>query len=224
MPNNQLFISPSEEVDEYLGFRINDIEHDLFLKARDLRPDGDQNNLGHVLHGGHQTWVGLDPQTLNTPYSELKLLCDVLKPKSDELMVDLGAGYGRLGVVLAHLYPEVQFLGYELVEERVQEGNRIFEKLGYEKGKLMTADLTHNFKLPVAQYYFIYDYGKVAHIRQTLKELEALADNHSFTVIARGKGVQSIIEHEHPWLADIYPIHREEKFSIYSMTDPGNRG
>ena len=224
MTNNQLFISPSEEVDEYLGFKIKDIEHGLFLKAKGLRPEGDLNNLGHVLHGGHQTWVGLDPQTLNTPYTELKTLCDVLRPRGDELMVDLGAGYGRLGVVLAHLYPEVKFLGYELVDERVQEGNRILKKLGYTKGTLITADLTRDFSLPIAEYYFIYDYGKVAHIRQTLKELEALADQHSFTVIARGKGVQSIIEHEHPWLADIYPVHREENFSIYSMTDPDNRG
>lgn len=220
--NNQLFISSPELVDQHFGFQIKDIEHSLFLAAKELRPSGNLSNLSHVLHHGHQTWVGLDPQTLNTPYAELQLLCELLKPKADEHVVDLGAGYGRLGVVLFHLFPEVRFTGYELVKERVQEGNRVFKQLGYAKGELITADLTHNFKLPVANYYFIYDYGKVAHIRQTLSELEELADTHRFKVIARGQGVRSLIEHEHPWLADVYPVQREEYFSIYSMTGEDN--
>lgn len=222
--NNQLFNLPSSEVDKILGYRIDEIEHNLFLAAKALRPDGDLKNLGHVLHGGNQTWVGLDPQTLNTPYAELKLLCEILRPRPNELMVDLGAGHGRLGAVLALLYPEVSFIGYELVEERVKEGLRIFKELGYQRGNMITADLTNSFKIPPANFYFIYDYGKVAHIRQTLKELEELANTQNFRVIARGKGVRSIIEYEHPWLAGVYPVHHEENFSIYSMTDLDSHG
>lgn len=201
----------SSELDQYFGLKINEIEHELLLKARSLRPDGTMANFGEVLHGGHQTWVGLDPQTLNTPYAELDLACDLLNPKTGETFVDLGAGYGRLGLVLAEKYPGVKFIGYELVKERVEEGNRI---LGGEK--LFTQDLmSETFVLPVAEYYFLYDFGKTEHIRKIMKQFEKLADSHHFKLVARGKGSRSIIDFEHPWLT-CQSVLREENFSIYS--------
>lgn len=209
----------SEEMDKKFGLKINEIEDNLLKAARTLRPDGDMDNLGSVLHDGSQTWIGLDPQTLNTPYEELIRLCEVLKPKSGSHMVDLGAGYGRLGLILSEMCPGVIFSGYELVSERVDEGNRVFRERGLHDCKLMTQDLTDPaFKIPPADYYFIYDYGKVAHIRQTMKQLETLADKIKFKVIARGKGSRSIIEFEHPWLSQVFDVHHEENFSIYSMS------
>lgn len=201
----------STELDQHFGLRINEIEHDLLLKARSLRPDGNMANFGEVLHGGHQTWVGLDPQTLNTPYRELDLACELLNPKDGELFVDLGAGYGRLGLVLSQRYSGVRFIGYELVKERVDEGNRI---LGGKQ--LITQDLmSETFELPVAEYYFLYDFGKTDHIRKIMKKFEKLADSHHFKLVARGKGSRSIIDFEHPWLT-CQSVPGEEKFSIYS--------
>lgn len=206
----------SAEIDLAYGLNIEEIEKSLLLQARSLRPDGSMSNFGEVLHGGHQTWVGLDPQTLNTPYSELSAICDFLKPKDNELMVDLGAGYGRLGLVLQKQYPSVKFVGYELVRERVDEGNRVFEIEGCSNARLFMQDLMkESFELPHAEYYFIYDFGKTEHIRKTMKQLEILADSHHFKVIARGKGSRSIIEHEHPWLTCL-DVHHEKNYSIYS--------
>lgn len=218
LTNNQLFSLTSPEIDQYFGLMVIDTERDLYQKARALRPEGNLDNLGHVLHGGHQTWVGLEPETLQTPYPELVQMCDLLKPKAGQSMIDLGAGYGRLGLVMDRLYPGVKFTGYELVEERVVEGNRVFKDQGLD-GELITQDLTEeNFELPHADYYFLYDYGKTAHIRRTLKQLEVLSETKKFKVIARGKGSRSIIDYEHPWLSDIFPVHREENFAIYSMS------
>ncbi len=215
--HNELFSLSSPAIDQYFGLRVNETEETLYQVARSLRPDGNLSNLGHVLHDGHQTWIGLKPETLQTPYHELLKLCEHLRPQKDEVLIDLGAGYGRLGLVLHYLYPEVFFKGYELVSERVEEGNRVFKNLGCDKAELFCQDLTKDFIIPKATYYFIYDYGKVAHIRQTLKQLEAFTDSHHFKVVARGKGTRSIIEHEHPWLSQINPVIREENFSIYSF-------
>lgn len=216
--HNELFSLSSPEIDQYFGLQVNDIEESLYHAAKTLRPQGDLSNLGHVLHQGHQTWVGLEPETLQTPYQELVKVCHHLKPLSGQQMIDLGAGYGRLGLVLHHFYPGVLFKGYELVPERVVEGNRVFEKFNCDKAKLYTQDLTdREFKLPKADFYFIYDYGKVAHIRETLKQIEAFTDSGKFKVIARGKGTRSIIEHEHPWLSQINPVIHEDNFSIYSF-------
>jgi len=210
--------TPSHELDQELGFRINEIEDELLKKALKLRPEGNMSNFSEVLHDGHQTWVGLDPQTLNTPYSELYEMCRALKLKSSDLVVDLGAGYGRLGILLNVLHPGVKFIGYELVEERVQEGNRILTRHSCENAELFVQDLTDpTFKLPIANVYFLYDYGKVSHIRQTLKEIEKLTDKHHFQVVARGQGSTSIIDFEHPWLSQVLPVYRSKNFSIYSF-------
>jgi hypothetical protein len=215
---NKLFSLTSPQIDREFGLEIDRIEEVLWRRAKALRPEGNLSNLSHVLHDGHQTWVGLEPQVLNTPYEELLQICEVLRPEEGQHFVDLGAGYGRLGLVLNLLYPEVTFTGYELVPERVDEGNQVFLKEKCHKAKLITQDLTaSDFVLPKADFYFLYDYGKVHHIRQTLSDLEKLAMAGKFKVIARGQGSRSIIEHEHPWLSQIYPVYRAEHFSIYSI-------
>jgi hypothetical protein len=216
---HNLFSLSSEEVDKHFGYEVDRIERDLFLSAKNLRPDGNLTNLSHVLHGGNQTWVGLEPQVILTPYDELLLICQHLSPKAGQTMVDLGAGYGRLGLVLHKICPGVKFIGHELVSERVVEGNRIFDRENCEAARLFTTDLTNDeFILPEADFYFIYDYGKVEHIRKTMKQIEVMADKRNIKVIARGLGTRSIIDHEHPWLSQVYPVIREKNFAIYSMS------
>jgi hypothetical protein len=224
--NANLFLSPvgskdtarfhADLVDQILGFEIRQIEQRLFAEARDLTPAGDLASWGHGLHQGNQTWVGLSPQTLLTPYSELRLMCQLLQPLPGQQVVDLGAGYGRLGLVLHQLYPQVFFTGVEFVPERVVEGQRILAEFGCVHARLVQGDLSsEDFILPHADFYFIYDYGKIPHIRRTLRQLEAMAVERKFTIIARGQGTRSLIHHEHPWLTYIQePLH-EEFFSIY---------
>jgi hypothetical protein len=215
---SELLALSSPELDQYFGYNINQIENNLLEAARVIRPLGTMDNFGEALHQGHQTWVGLDPQTLNTPYSELIQLCDLLNPAPDEILVDLGAGYGRMGLILNLLHPGTTFIGYELVRERVEEGKRILSSHNCESAELICQDLTDpGFILPDANYYFLYDYGKVPHIRETLKQIEEKADTKSFKVIARGKGSRSLIQHEHPWLCGVNPVHHEENFSIFTF-------
>ena len=216
--NRDFFFQDSEEIDSKLGFKINEIETKLLLEARELRPHGTMANLGEVFHKGHQTWIGLDPQVLNTPYSELVEMCEILNPKEGQLLVDLGASYGRLGIVLDRLFSGTHFLGYELVEERVAEGNRIFKTLKVGDSQLIQQDLTDpEFSIPNADCYFIYDFGKVDHIRHTLLQLEKKTSHHHFRVIARGKGVRSLIDHEHPWLSSLNEVIHKTNYSVYSF-------
>lgn len=212
-------IKNSENLDEMLGFGVREIETKLLERAREFHPFGDMQSWGSVLHQGNQTWVGLALETLQTPYEEVKRMCDLLCPLPGEKVVDLGAGYGRLGLVLKLFYPEVEFLGFEYVIERVEAGNRVLQELDCKHASLFQQDLTRSeFKMPEADFYFIYDYGKVEHIRHTLNQLDEMANRKTFKVVARGKGTRSLIEKEHPWLSQVHPPHHEEKFSIYSMS------
>src|SRR6476659_4118037 len=114
--NPELFNSPdssyegrrlhSEQLDSMLGFKVQHIEDTLLKEAQEKHPEGSHKTWGMSIHQGNQTWVGLSHQTLQTPYSELKQICELLNPRPGERVVDLGAGYGRLGLVLAGLFPE----------------------------------------------------------------------------------------------------------------------
>lgn len=206
----------AQNLDLSLGLRVEEIEKGLLQRAQAVQPNGNHRTWGAAIHQGNQTWVGLSHQTLQTPYLELVQICNLLVPSGGELMVDLGAGYGRLGLVLAALYPDVNFKGFEFVAERVKEGERIFEMYGCKRASLVEQDLTAaGFELPEADYYFLYDYGTVGKIRQTLRELEKIAEYRKFRIIARGQGVRSLIHYEHSWLTTASPIH-EDNFSIYS--------
>lgn len=158
----------SSQIDLDLGFNIKTIEEKLQARAKSLMPESHFDQWGPVLHGGAQTWIGLDFQILQTSYHDLKTLFEVIKPHPGERIVDLGAGYGRLGVFLHHFYPKTEFLGLELVEERVQEGNRMLKKLNALNKELETCDLSKLRELPDGDIYFIYDFGSVEHIKRIL--------------------------------------------------------
>lgn len=200
---------PSQNIDKLLGFRVHEIENALLERALIKDPLGNHHSWGAALHSGNQTWVGLHPESIQTPYDELLRICEKLNLKSGERVIDFGAGYGRLGIVISKFYPGVEFLGIEYVSERVIEGKRVSGL------NLIQGDLTHPDFFPEdADHYFIYDFGKIPHIRDLLNKLSVIADRKKFTVAGRGKGIRALIAHEFHWLT---PFYEEENFSLYSI-------
>lgn len=90
-----------------------------------------------------------------TPYDRFGELSR-LPPQPGQLVVDIGAGFGRLGFYLAAMYPGVRFIGFELVPERVQESRRVARLLGIgDHIQFIEQDLgSPDFTLPVADYYY----------------------------------------------------------------------
>lgn len=203
-------------MDKRLGYNVWSIEGELLERAQDLDPQGDMGTWGRLLHDGSQTWVGLSPHTLQTPYDELERMCEIIQPGEGTHVVDLGAGYGRMGHVLRAWSPGSHFTGVECVKVRVDEGNRSFDAHGCHQARLILQDMSaENFTLPMADCYMIYDYGRIDHIRWTMGQLQNLAGIHRFKVIARGKAIRSLIQYAHPWLySAATPIH-EDNFSVY---------
>lgn len=207
----------SKMVDKILGFRQRYIEEMLVAHARGFEPEGTHETWGPGLHNGIQTWVGLDLQTLQTPYSECLRILQLLKIKPYQHIIDLGAAYGRMGIVLGGLYLKNTFTGYEYVAARVDEGNRIYRELELKRCGLIQQDLfDQSFELPEADVYFIYDYGQVEHIDHTLRQIEAIAYKRPVKVVVRGKFTRKIIADRHDWLELKYEGKLEEEFSIYT--------
>lgn len=195
----------SAQVDHWLGLELEAVEQDLAKRF----PNFDQAR-------GEQHWIGLPIQTLQTPYSEIRYLLTLLNLKLGDRVVDLGAGYGRMGFVIARHHPEVAFTGYEVVKERVAEGNRILKTLENSKIELEAVDLSlKDFKPVEAEFYFIYDFGSRDAIAKTLTDLREISMKRKITVIGRGRSSRDAIERGEPWLSQVNEPQHFEHFSIY---------
>lgn len=206
----------SRLIDQIIDFRVSFVEEMLLYQAAGFDPDGNHETWGPKIHGGVQTWVGLDNETLQTPYSDIFRILQILKLRPYQEIIDLGAAYGRMGVVIGGIYPKNSFTGYEFVKERVEEGNRLYQKYGLKNAKLIQADLgSPEFKLPLADIYFIYDFGQVEHIIKTLKEIEDLSQRRPIKVVVRGKWSQEIISKQFSSYELLYEGRLEKPFQIY---------
>jgi hypothetical protein len=193
----------SAEVDAWLGLKTAMIEA-MLVRENATSMDSQQR------------WIGLPTQTLLTPYTEIRTLLQKLNPRPRETIVDLGAGYGRMGFVIGRHFPEVRFIGYELVEERVNEGVRCLAPFEFSNVQLRVADLkAAEFRPEPAEFYFLYDFGSRDSIEKTLQDLRLIARAHKITVVGRGRASRDCIERQHPWLSQIIRPEHHAHFSIY---------
>jgi precorrin-6B methylase 2 len=160
-------------------------------RALQIKPGTLFDEWGPILHNGAQTWVGLDFQILQCTYHDLKILFKTIKPGPNDKIVDLGAGYGRMGIFLHWYYPNTNFLGLELVKERVIEANRIYKSLNCNKKLMIESDLSKLKELPEGDVYFIYDFGSEEHIK---KILELLLLESSKILIVKGRICHNLIK------------------------------
>jgi len=207
-PQHPAPLLPCEQIDARLGIRTEWTESQVAA----IWPKNSDFSLTGV-----QAWSGLPARTLLTPYSELREMLAHLKLSEDTHLVDLGAAYGRLAFLLHSLYPGTRFTGFELVQERVQEGSKALKRFGASHASLVCQDLlAEDFNLPQdASVYFIYDFGSKEGIRKTLSQLAAQARTHTITVIGRGRATRDLIEQENPWLSQIVPPAHRGNYSIY---------
>ncbi len=195
----------SEAIDHWLGFDIVTVEKLIHARLGNSR-----------LGDAQEYWVGLNIQSLLTPYTEIRKLLKLLEIKPGDRLIDLGAGYGRIGFVMGHYYPDSSFVGYEAVEERVQETHRCLKRWNFPNVQMELADLSaQNFKPEAADFYFIYDYGTRPAVEKTLEDLKEVARTRKITVIGRGRLSRDAIERHHPWLSQVHaPLHFKN-YSIY---------
>lgn len=216
--NTVLKLEHSKLIDLILDFRVSFVEEMLIYEASGFDPDGNHETWGPKIHSGVQTWIGLDKETLQTPYCDILRILQILKLRPYQDVIDLGAAFGRMGVVMGGLYPKNSFTGFEYVKERVAEGSRIYQKYGFRNAKLLQADLGDNqFVLPLADVYFIYDFGQVEHIQKTLREIETLSMRRPIRVVVRGKWTKEIIEKEFLSFELIQEGKLEKPYQIYGV-------
>lgn len=183
------------EADRWLGLNIEKIEADLQASGCRLR--------AQQASGEHQQlWIGLAPKSLLTPYVEIRRTLEALQLPKGSVIADLGAAYGRMGFVIGRYFPELKFIGYEYVGERVREFRRCASRFGFKNIEMHHVDLcSPQFKIDEADVYFIYDYGTPKAISKTLHDLRRISASREIHVIVRGNACHQIVETNHSWLS-----------------------
>jgi len=188
-------------VDRFLGYKISKIELKLSRKFSAY----DHNVLGTKRkrhYEGTQAWIGLHPQVLQTPYIDILEALDCLKSKDIKTIIDIGAGYGRVGLVSSVLLPNANFIGYEVVKERQVEGERILRLHGVKSATILLQNvLDPNFNLPNANIYFIYDFSEREDIAEVLLKIEKNTKSKKI-LIAQGDRISSLMSKtfRHSWV------------------------
>lgn len=194
-------------VDAWIGLETEKIEAALSAKGLSVPIDV------------QQLWIGLPSQALQTPFTEIRHLLSLLSLREGQRLVDLGAGYGRMGFVVGRHFAGVEFIGYEYVPERVAESKRALAKFAYPNVKMTEADLaSRDFNPCDADVYFLYDYGSRDAIAKTLGDLREIASRRSITVVGRGRASRDAIERGQPWLSQVVAPKHHDHFSIYCTT------
>ncbi len=190
----------SKKLDDLFGFQINKCEAIISEDETEFN-----------------SWIGLEPEILQTPYSEIFQYFCALKDYRIEKIIDFGCAYGRVAIVSSAVFKDSHFFGYEVIKERANEGNRVLKKLGLKNSHIYYEDiLEDSFKIEKADVYFIYDFSDPIQQKVILDKLSENVFDNKFFIIARGLGVRSLIQNKYPQFHSLYkPLHLDSA-SIYS--------
>jgi len=211
----------SKSIDKLLGFRILKIERKLIqqYKAFYVEENNSTKKIFNSNDSSAETWIGLNPQVLLTPYSELYDIFNLISDKKVEKIIDIGCAYGRVGIVAKSFFPNVEFIGYEIVKKRINEANRISDNLKYDFKILDQNVLDEGFILPESSVYFIYDFSHFMHINVILTQMLELSKRKGFILVAKGDEVRSNIQLYFPrFYMNAKPIYKKD-WSIFFVGD-----
>lgn len=203
----------AQHLDVALGFHITEIEKKLSKQYR----SHNEISSDKPLYTNNHAWIGLHPQILQTPYQEILDFFEVLKKYPIDNIVDLGSGYGRVGLVMQAYLPQAQFYGIEVVNERSEEANRIFKHFELNNCRSESWNLLEEIeKIPEADLYFIYDFSEPEDIRTLLNYFSSLLDKKKFFLVAKGDGIRSLIQNKYPEFWAAFGVVHHHKWSLYS--------
>lgn len=152
-----------------------------YLSDRELSVPEAQMNSSERLYIG--SGVGVQ-----SGYSNLLLAFHSLNLEKDAKVIDLGSGYGRVGLVFSILNPELGFIGYEFVKNRVDVSNKATSFLNLEKGlSYKVQDLAdRSFDLPIANVYYLYDPFTEDTYKYIIKKIIAIGQKQKVSVVTKG--------------------------------------
>lgn len=170
----------AEEYAKLSLYRSFDVLDQLFELDYLLNEVAEINQIERLYEG-----AGVGVQS---SYSTILLALRYLNLPKGSKFIDLGSGYGRIGLVVGLMRSDIQFTGYEFVKERVDIANKACARFGLEKHThFLTQDLAAtDFKLPHADTYYIFDSFTDASYVIIMNQLQEIAQTKKITVVTKG--------------------------------------
>lgn len=138
----------------------------------------------HLQKYPEETYAGLNllPEALYTSEEDSENILNALHLKDGDRVLDIGCGIGSFLLTGARLFPQVKFIGIEMVQERLNIAQLCAQELNLTNVHFLSHDI-NDIDLPRADYYFFYlgtgkTYSKL--MRTLLKESQA----RDFKIIA----------------------------------------
>ncbi len=162
---------------------------DLVIGTGALADEANSMFLGRVGPDSLVTEIrgGPTARILQTRYATLDKIAQHLQFTPGQTLVDLGSGFGRVGIYYALRNLGLKIRGFELAPERVEFSNATKQRLGLDGIEFGVQDLEDpSFCPPPADYYFLFDPVKKSVRDKVIEDLKGLARTapKPFTVIA----------------------------------------
>lgn len=125
---------------------------------------------------------------VQSSYATTLLALRYLNLNKKSRFIDLGSGYGRIGLVIGLMRPDIQFTGYEFVKERVDIANQASSHFSLAQHvHFVTQDLSSSeFRIPMADTYYIFDSFTDASYAIVMDQLQQLTYQNRITVVTKG--------------------------------------
>lgn len=124
---------------------------------------------------------------VQTSYSTIVRVLERLNLGESAHLVDLGSGFGRVGLATGLWREDLRFSGYEYVGHRVAASNTAAARAGVNgRVQFIEQDLSDlSFQIPAAHAYYLYDPFSVSTYERVFARIAELGRGQSVTVIAK---------------------------------------
>lgn len=128
-------------------------------------------------------------------YSTILLAIDRLQMKPGGLIIDLGSGYGRVGLAIGLMRPDIKFSGFEYVSHRVDIANLAARDFAIsDQVSFHTQDLSlDSFKVPAADVYYLYDPFCEATYLHVLRQILTISLDQQVTIVTKGNARSALV-------------------------------
>ena len=194
-------------IESLLGVHSAQIQYELSQKCFNSEEEGEL------------IWKDVNSDALGTPLSYMHSLFQVLALQPGQTVVDIGSGFGNVGHYIGFQQKECQFIGYEIVNERLMEAQRIKEIFQLHNCHYLNHNVGQDFfQLDSADIYFIYDCLTEKTRENIFRRLNRLRRDKPFKLVVV-KGTTDILEYANGvnWLQPQVALEWFDPFRIVTV-------
>jgi 1,2-phenylacetyl-CoA epoxidase PaaB subunit len=175
--SKEQLLALSPLLDAFFGLDIKKMD-----QAIDEELGGPNQSQRAEKYGNEQIWYA--PRA--GQQSDWRSLFDVIESmnlQQGQMVVDLGSGIGRLGLLIGLLRPDVMFNGYEILQARVDAAEQASRALGFYGVSYVQANMSDSgWRPPYADHFYMFNPTNSETSEKLTMKLVELSNTHPFRI------------------------------------------